>query len=168
MNDLFLISQADVAMIDTERRRVIELLSELLNSAYISEVGSTAVDGVIGKQDLDYLIRVPGEEFSQVREILDSRFDRISNQLSTDEYQGYIVKSELDVAIQLTIAGGAHDDFLDFLDLLKRSSELREHYNELKRNYHGKPMDEYRSAKRNFIETALLSKNREEASTNDA
>lgn len=168
MDDLFLISQADVATIDTERRRVVDMLSALLNRDYIFEVGSTAVDGVIGKNDLDYFIRVPGEEFFQVREILDSRFERNSNQISTDEYQGYIVESELDVAIQLTISGELHDDFLDFLDLLTGSSDLRERYNELKRNYHGKPMDEYRDAKREFIETALRSKSRDGASTNDA
>ncbi len=158
MDKLFLISQLDDAIIDTERRRVIELLSAFLESDYIFEVGSTAVEGLIGKQDLDYFVRVPANEFNQTRVILDSRFERNPNQLSTNEYQAYMVESKLDVAIQLTIADGPHDNFLAYLDLLRNSSDLRDQYNNLKREHHGKSMASYREAKREFIEFVLGSK----------
>ena len=77
-------------------------------------------------------------------------------------YQGYKVDSDLDVSIQLTVKGGAHDDFLDFLDFLERlraSATLRAEYNELKRSFDGRDMDEYRFAKRAFIERVLSSTN---------
>jgi len=79
--------------------------------------------------------------------------------MSTEIYQGYTVNSELDVALQLTIEGGPHDTFLDFLENLRRSPELREEYNKLKKEFHGAPMTSYRDAKSRFIEASLYSLN---------
>ena len=64
-----------------------------------------------------------------------------SGVISTDQYHGYIVESGLDVAIQPAAIDGPHDDFLVFVDLLKKSPDLRDRYNELKRKHHGKPMN---------------------------
>ncbi len=155
MSDLFFLSKLDAAKIETERQRVISLLSSVLDAAWIYEVGSTAVEGLIGKQDLDFLVRVPAHEFNNVRRLLDQSFDRNPKQLSNDVYQGYVVESALDVAVQLTVADGPHDTFLAFLNLLRSDRKLRISYNELKRRYHGQPMNAYREAKRNFIENAL-------------
>ena len=68
---------------------------------------------------------------------------------------GSVVDSEFDVAIQLTVDGGQHDTFLEFLDQLRASEDLRARYNQLKRTFDGRPMTEYREAKRNFIKKAL-------------
>lgn len=155
MAELFRIKPMDAADLSKERQRVQTLLSTVTDAKTVYEVGSTAVPGLIGKQDLDFLVLVPAAEFVAVRSRLDEHFRRNPDQLSTTEYQGYTVESALDVAIQLTIEGGQHDTFLEFLALLRGSPVLREQYNQLKVAFDGQPMQRYREAKHRFIETAL-------------
>ncbi len=124
------------------------------------EVGSTAVAGVIGKGDIDVLVRVPTDRFAEARALLDRTLERNPNQLSNAIYQGYLVDSELDaaeldIAVQLTVAGGPYDDFEAFLALLRADPALREAYNDLKRRHDGGSMEAYRADKRAFIEAAL-------------
>lgn len=119
------------------------------------EVGSTAVEGVLGKGDIDLLVRVPRARFEEARAIVDQLFERNPDQLSNDQYQGYLVPDELDVAVQLTVRDGPYDHFIAFLDALRASPELVERYNALKRAWDGEPMDEYRRAKARFIAEVL-------------
>jgi len=156
MTEYFTISDIDEGELDAERQRTLAKLGEIVPQDSFFEVGSTAVPGVIGKQDLDFLVRVPKARFANTRSVLDTVFQRNPNQLSTDIYQGYTVKSDMDVAIQLTIEGGPHDTFLEFLERLRNSADLRTRYNDLKRKYDGKPMDDYRNEKRAFIEAAII------------
>lgn len=135
------------------------LITSIVNESRLYEVGSTAVDGVIGKQDLDYLVQVPSADFHRTRAALDKAFTRNPDQVSNDIYQGYIVDSEMDVAIQLTVEGGPYDDFLKFLAALRASTDLREKYNKLKSKFDGLPMSEYRDAKHLFIEQVLAASN---------
>jgi len=135
------------------------LLAARVPSEYVHEVGSTAVAGVLGKQDLDFLVLVPTRDFPNIRAVLDQWFARNPEQRSNDVYQGYKVDSDLDVSIQLTVEGGPHDDFLDFLARLRASATLRAEYNELKKSFDGRDMHEYRFAKRAFIERVLSSTN---------
>jgi len=157
MKEVFQINSIDEAIIEKERQRTLLKLRDLIDENWIHEVGSTAVESVIGKQDLDFLIRTPKNNFEKTRDILDFAFERNPQQMSSDIYQGYTVESELDVALQLTIEGGPHDTFLAFLEALRNSPALREQYNELKKEFHGAPMTDYREAKRRFIETTLSS-----------
>ena len=159
MAELFKIGTVDELTIANERNRAMSLLREILPEASIFEVGSTAVKGLIGKQDLDFLVRVPKSEFETTRRILDQSLERNLNQMSTEIYQGYLVDSQHDVAVQLTIEAGPHDTFLEFMELLKADKKLREEYNELKREFDGQPMDVYRTAKRDFIERSLAAGN---------
>ncbi|UJR84006.1 GrpB family protein [Sandaracinus amylolyticus] len=138
------------------RDEVLAQLSRALPSwAEALEVGSTAVPGVIGKGDIDLLVRVPRERFDDARAIVDRLFERNPRQLSNEQYQGYLVPSHLDVAIQLTVRGGPYDDFVAFLDALRASPSLVERYNALKREWDGREMDAYREAKSRFITEAL-------------
>ncbi len=155
METVFRISDLDPAVIAAERQRALALIIETTPSAYVHEVGSTAVEGLIGKQDLDFLVRVPAEEFAEIRAALDRRFARNPEQLANEAYQGYIIESTLDVAVQLTVEGGAHDTFLTFLHALRESETLRTRYNNLKRSFDGRSMTEYRDAKRAFIESVV-------------
>ena len=100
---------------DNERRRTRSRLSELVSIDCLFEVGSTAVEGVIGKQDLDFLVRVKSSDFPSVRNALDQVFTTNADQKSNHQYQGYCVESEPDVAIQLTIEDGPYNNFLTFL-----------------------------------------------------
>src|SRR5688500_5164049 len=92
--------------------------------AAVLEVGSTAVEGVIGKGDIDLLVRVPRERFEEARAIVDQLFARNPDQLSNEQYQGYLVPSDLDVAVQLTVRDGPYDSFVAFLDALRATPEL--------------------------------------------
>jgi GrpB-like predicted nucleotidyltransferase (UPF0157 family) len=159
MKDVFRITNIDPTVIETERSRVLHLIGTAIPSEHIHEVGSTAVQGVVGKQDLDFLVLVPKQVFGETRAVLDRLFRRNPEQLSNDVYQGYTVSSDLDVAVQLTVAGGLNDTFLKFVDLLRGSEELRTRYNQLKADFNGRPMCAYRDAKREFIETALSGAN---------
>jgi GrpB-like predicted nucleotidyltransferase (UPF0157 family) len=156
----FHLQQVDPELLDRERARVQALLDAAVPWADRFEVGSTAVEGVQGKQDLDWLVRVPQARFAETRRALDRALPRHPDQLSNGQYQGYRVPSPLDVAVQLTVAGGPHDDFLAFLDALRGDAELRERYNTLKREHDGGPMEEYRRAKGAFVQQALASRTR--------
>lgn len=150
-----MINNLDEAIIEAERRRVSDDLKKLLPEEWIHEVGSTAIEGLIGKQDLDFLVRVPASEFNEARKTIDAALRRNPNQMSNDIYQGYVVESQLDVAVQLTVEGGPHDTFLVFLERLRGNADLRQRYNALKRKFNGQTMTEYRDAKKEFIEDVL-------------
>jgi GrpB-like predicted nucleotidyltransferase (UPF0157 family) len=152
----FHLQEADPALLATERARVRVLLEGALPWAEVHEVGSTAVDGLLGKQDLDWLVRVPAERFAEARRALDRALPRHPDQLSNAQYQGYRVPAPMDVAVQLTVAGGPHDDFLSFLDALRRDPALRERYNALKREFDGALMEQYRQAKGAFVQQATV------------
>ena len=119
------------------------------------EVGSTAVAGAVGKQDIDFAVRVPAAFFVKTRRCLDAYLERNPDQLSNSEYQGYHVGSNFDVAVQLIVSGGQYDHFERFLQALNSNSDLVKVYNSLKRKWNGKPMDDYPRAKRAFIEVVL-------------
>lgn len=155
LDDLFQIKTRDALLYEQERTRVLSALRLILPEADILEVGSTAVAGVIGKEDIDVLVRVKSPAFIKARTVLDVVFKRNPDQLSNAQYQGYLVNSSMDVAIQLTILGSFYDDFERFLDALRRDPQLLSRYNALKRAWDGKPMTEYRKAKRQFIESTL-------------
>ncbi len=135
--------------------RALADVRDVLPWAEVREVGSTAVHGVLGKQDIDLLARVPEDRFQEAFEALAERFEHNPKQLHTEEYAGFIISRIPDVALQLTVKGGPHDDFEPFLQLLRTDPALRRAYNELKRAWDGKPMEAYRQAKAAFIERAL-------------
>jgi GrpB-like predicted nucleotidyltransferase (UPF0157 family) len=145
----------DASTLRSESQRVLRLIQGLIPSASVMEVGSTAMEGIIGKQDLDFVVRVGVPQFEKTRSILDKYFSRNDQQLSNAEYQGYIVSSSLDVAIQLIVADGKYDTFERFLQLLKRDPSVQQAYNDLKVTWNGRSMQEYRLAKQGFIESVL-------------
>jgi GrpB-like predicted nucleotidyltransferase (UPF0157 family) len=153
--EVFRLSHLDRSVLMAERDRVIAILKSCVSAEWISEVGSTALEGVVGKQDIDILVLVPESSFQEVRGRLDMTLRRNVEQLSDDQYQGYIVESPLDVAVQLTVKGCQYDHFHRFIDVLRDSPALRDAYNTLKIEYDGKLMAEYREAKSAFIRSAL-------------
>ena len=155
MAERFYLTSPDPDLLARERTRIMELLQELTPAGSVMEVGSTAVAGVVGKQDIDFAVRVPESAFVETRRVLDAHLQRNPDQLSSAEYQGYKVVSPLDVAVQLIIVGGPYDHFERFLEALRSNPDLVKEYNSLKRKWHGKAMDEYRRAKRDFIESVL-------------
>lgn len=134
-----------------ERDRVLQTLEQVIPNADFREVGSTAVMGVIGKEDIDIAVLVGIEEFEEVRGRLDGCFRRDERQMSSEIYQGYSASNEYDVSIQLTVKAGPHDVFDAFAEVLRENPEVRQAYNALKRQWDGRSMDDYRQAKSAFI-----------------
>jgi glycine/D-amino acid oxidase-like deaminating enzyme/GrpB-like predicted nucleotidyltransferase (UPF0157 family) len=156
MSDRFLVRPPDPAL-PTVRDDLVQRVQNAVGSlgAEVVEVGSTAVDGVVGKGDLDLLVRAPADRFEAVRTALDALLPRNPDQLSTDIYQGYTdPAAPIDAAVQLTVRDGPHDDFLPFLEALQHP-RTRAQYNALKRAWNGRPMDAYRTAKSAFIAGVL-------------
>jgi GrpB-like predicted nucleotidyltransferase (UPF0157 family) len=154
--DNFYIRYLDRNIMQSERNRIFHLVKQMLPFASVMEVGSTAAEGVVGKQDLDFALRVPAGRFYEAQSILDSHFDRNERQRPVVGHQCYLVHSQLDVSLHLVVSGGNYDnDFERFLQLLLKKSELRLAYNNLKIAWNGRPMNEYRRAKKTFIESAL-------------
>lgn len=132
MSETFLL-KAPQPDLPQERDRLLAVVRSVVPHAEVLEVGSTAVDGVIGKQDLDILVRVALEDFVRTRSTLDREFARDTQQLSNDIYQGYLVPSTVDAALQLTVSGSRYDRFTLFLDALRKDPGLVRTYNALKR-----------------------------------
>ncbi len=131
------------------------MLQQVLPDAEISEVGSTAVEGVFGKEDVDIAALVPSDDFEASRLILDQVFEHDVQQLSSNCYQGYHASRLWDVAIQLTVKGGPYDTFHAFNAVLRSQPNVLAAYNQVKRKWDGKAMSAYRQAKAEFIAEVL-------------
>lgn len=153
--DIFKIKTIDPSIMKAERTRILSVLEALSLPAKIIEVGSSAIDGVIGKEDIDFLVRTVPDQFKKVCAILDDHFDRDVDQLSNEQYQAYKVPSDIDIALQVTPEGSPYDHFEVFLAILKQNRATSDSYNQLKRDYDGEPMSAYREAKAAFITEQL-------------
>ena len=121
METTFRIEKRPHPKLGDEKARVIKMLTNQVPSATILEVGSTAVEGCVGKGDVDFLVRATAAEFIDTRSRLDEILPRNPEQLSSPEYQGYLVDSEVDISVQLTILGSQFDNFELFMNELRRS-----------------------------------------------
>jgi GrpB-like predicted nucleotidyltransferase (UPF0157 family) len=140
------------ALFATQSRR----LGDLLPSAEIHHIGSTSIPDSLTKGDLDILVRVHLPEFRAAEAILASHYQRNLGSDRTPEFATFKDDSlDPPLGIQLAAIGGPHDHFLAFRDALLANPELLTHYNQLKRDFYGKPMDEYRAAKSAFVEQVL-------------
>ena len=158
--EIFRIQPLQYRLLRMEKVRVIRMVRALIPFAEVKEIGSTAVAGVIGKQDLDVLVKVENNKFELAKSKLDECFPRNLAQLSNNNIQGYSVDSKVEVALQLVVKDSPYDCFDAFLDALSHDARLREKYNLLKTQWDGKPMEDYRTAKSLFIEAVLTEKRR--------
>jgi GrpB-like predicted nucleotidyltransferase (UPF0157 family) len=131
-------------------------LAALLPAARTEHVGSTAVPGSLTKGDLDICVIVPPADFAEADALLGGRHTRNLGSIHTAEFAAFTVDDEaIDVGIQLVAAGSAWDTFVRWRELLRADADLRRAYDDLKRRHEGRPMDEYRSAKSDFIQGAI-------------
>lgn len=136
-----------------EHRRA---LAALLPRARMEHVGSTAVPGSVTKGDLDICVIVEPADFADADALLGGRYRRNLGSIHTAEFAAFTAEDDaIDVGIQLVAAGSRWDAFVRWRDLLRSDPGLRRAYDVLKRRYDGKPMDEYRAAKSEFIDAVL-------------
>jgi GrpB-like predicted nucleotidyltransferase (UPF0157 family) len=131
-------------------------LEAALPYAEILEIGSTAVAGLIGKQNLDFLARVRREDFARALRVLDEALARCPRQAADEALQAYrLPGGELDIALRLATVGAPCDGFHLFLEALRADAQLRAAYNRLKIQWNGKKMRGYCAAKALFVAKAL-------------
>lgn len=131
-------------------------LAALLPRARMEHVGSTAVPGSITKGDLDICVIVEPADFAEADALLGGRYRRNLGSIHTAEFAAFIVDGgAIDVGIQLVAAESRWDAFVRWRDLLRSDPEVLRAYDVLKRRYEGKPMDEYRAAKSEFIDRTM-------------
>ena len=159
------VRQAVAAAFENMRGR----LASLLPDARIEHVGSTAVPGSITKGDLDVCVLVPPGAFAGADRILAQHFPRNVGSDRSESLSSFVDGGDgrdggggvagrgVPIGIQLVACGGPEDSFVAWREMLRRSPRLLEAYNDLKRRWHGRPHDQYRTAKSQFIEDALSS-----------
>jgi GrpB-like predicted nucleotidyltransferase (UPF0157 family) len=132
------------------------LKNSMPKDANIQHIGATAVSNCLTKGDLDICVRVKSEDFLPCDVTLAQSFARNTNS-ETNEFFSSFKNEQTNppLGIQLVVIGSPLDTFVKFRDLLNSEKELREHYNQLKLYYNGKPMQNYRRAKNDFIEKLL-------------
>jgi GrpB-like predicted nucleotidyltransferase (UPF0157 family) len=137
-------------------RQVEAQLRGLLPGADIQHVGSTAIPGSLTKGDLDVQVRVPEHEYAAAKTALSAHYKVNAGGFAADDaisFEDYSVTPSL--GVHLTVIGGSADIQWKFRDLLLASAELREQYDQLKRQFDGGPMARYRDAKAEFVSRAF-------------
>ncbi|MGH7780977.1 MAG: GrpB family protein [Candidatus Binataceae bacterium] len=139
------------ARFDTVCRRVQTILPV---SADIEHVGATAIPGCLSKGDVDLCVRVTQVAFTACDTALERHFQRNTVSERNESFSAFQDQAA-NTGIQLVVIGSSLDVFTTFRDLLLKNPNLLAEYNQLKKQYHGKSMTEYRQAKGDFIQNAL-------------
>lgn len=132
-----------------EKSRILKLIP----AAEVEHIGSTAIPGSITKGDLDINVRVV-DSFDDAVKQLKALYQINQPENWTDTFASFKDDDsfELPVGVQLTVMNSEYDDFVALRDLLIKSPNLLEEYNQMKLKYEGKDMDEYRKEKSDFFE----------------
>lgn len=133
------------------------IIKSIIPNAQIEHIGSSSIDGVVSKGDLDILVAVESKQFNQalssLREFgLKIKEDTLrTNELCMFECFDY----DIDVAVQLVDNSSEYMDFVVFRNFLKNNTQCLNQYNDLKRQSVGLDPNGYREKKSKFIEKVL-------------
>ncbi len=131
-----------------------QFLKNLVPTADIQHIGSTAVPGSITKGDIDIQVRVDKKDFVASRLLLGEHYKpNRKNEIWRDGFASFenYANPAIPVGIQLTIKGSKYDEFYQVRDLFLRDPSLLKKYNEMKRSCEGKTYSEYRKHKRELF-----------------
>jgi GrpB-like predicted nucleotidyltransferase (UPF0157 family) len=130
------------------RTRILELLPK----ADIQHVGSTSIPGSITKGDLDIQVRVSSEDFNYAVKVLSTLYELNEGSTRTDFFTAFKDDSAIPpLGVQLTVVKSELDIFWKFREVLLANEQYRGEYDELKKHYNGREMDNYRRAKDEFF-----------------
>ena len=137
--------------------RIAGRLRTVLPSARIEHVGSSAVEGLVSKGDVDLFVGVDPRKFEEAFESLSGLgFHPKEGSLRTSELCNFVVTGYgAEVGIQLVANGSRFEFFIEFRDLLRRDPVLRERYNQVKVEAASSGVESYRAKKAAFIEEVL-------------
>lgn len=132
------------------------LAAMLPPTADVRHIGATAVAGCITKGDLDIVVRVQQDDFPPAEATLAGRLQRNLGSHRSASFAAFEDSATTPhLGIQLVAVGSECDDFHLFTEALRADPRLVEEYNRLKREWHGRPMDDYRQAKGALISHVL-------------
>ncbi len=129
-----------------------DFIQELIPSADIQHVGSTAIPNSLTKGDLDIQVRVSELQFSKAVEALSTVYETNDGSIKTNEFRAFKDDANTPpLGIQLTVIGSEFDFFWKFRDVLLQHERYKIEYDDLKRDFEGKDMESYREAKNVFF-----------------
>lgn len=130
--------------------------NDLPKSAVIEHVGATAVPGCLTKGDLDICIRTDPQDFEEAERQLARSFERNAGSVRSGTFAAFMDDERVPpLGVQLVAKGSELDFFVRFRDRLRENANLLSSYNDLKRRFEGQDMEDYRSAKADFISRAV-------------
>ncbi|SRR5690554_5517593 len=133
-------------------------INEIIPTAEIHHVGSTAIPGSITKGDVDLHVRVEESDFSKAKEMLAQVYEINKGSTQTDYFCAFEEDEELlPVGIQLSIKGSELDFFWTVTLFLKDNDYFLNKYNKTKKQFEGQSMDAYRKAKSELFEEIFSS-----------
>ncbi|MDQ0175220.1 GrpB family protein [Bacillus chungangensis] len=133
-----------------------KIMKESLPEADVQHVGSTAIPNSLTKGDLDIQVRVISGQFFEAVDSLSALYELNEGSIKTDRFRAFKDDSTIPpLGVQLTVIGSEHDFFWKFRDVLLRNDHYRKEYDELKKKYEGKAMDDYRKAKNEFFQRLM-------------
>ncbi|SDJ79487.1 GrpB family protein [Sediminibacillus albus] len=135
-----------------------ELILQQLPKSEIHYIGSTAVRGSLTKGDVDLQVRVAQEDFSTAKKAFQNLYSINEGSYQTSFFCGFETKDDLPVGVQLTVKGSEADHFWKTTHFFQEHPAYNETYNQLKKRFDGKDMEQYRDAKAEFLTDILASK----------
>ncbi|MED4071945.1 GrpB family protein [Priestia endophytica] len=127
-------------------------LQSLLPHAEIHHVGSTAIPGSLTKGDVDIQVIVNQEDFNSSKEILVKYYDVNAGSVSDVTFISFKEDDRNPpLGIQLTVRNSSLDIFWKITSVLRENENLRQQYDQIKQEFNGRSMEEYREAKERFF-----------------
>ncbi|MGG1218831.1 GrpB family protein [Priestia endophytica] len=127
-------------------------LQLLLPHAEIHHIGSTAIPGSLTKGDVDIQVIVNQEHFNSSREVLVKHYDVNSGSVSSNTFISFKDDDrDPPLGIQLTVRNSSLDIFWKITSVLRENENLRQQYDQIKQEFNGRSMEEYREAKARFL-----------------
>ncbi|OIK09850.1 GrpB family protein [Bacillus sp. MUM 13] len=131
-------------------------IRELLPDSDVQHVGSTAVPNSLTKGDIDIQVRVSPEQFLKAVQTLSAVYELNEGSVKTGSFRAFKDDSTVPpLGVQLTVIDSEYDFFWKFRDVFLLNDTYRLEYDELKREFEGKEMDEYREAKNEFFQKLM-------------
>ncbi|WP_053220044.1 GrpB family protein [Virgibacillus senegalensis] len=134
-----------------------KLILKRLPQSEVHYIGSTAVKGSLTKGDVDLQVRIDQQDFPEAKKVLQEIYAINEGSYQTSFFCAFETEDQLPIGVQLTVNGSEVDHFWKTTRFLQENPSCNEAYNQLKRQFNGKDMENYRDAKAEFLAEVLAS-----------
>jgi GrpB-like predicted nucleotidyltransferase (UPF0157 family) len=128
-------------------------IRQIFPNAIVEHVGGTSIPNALTLGDLDIQIKISQEEFEEISYYLKTIYHINHPEIWNDQLAIFHKKDhpELKMSIMLTVKDSPYDEYQKTRDYFINHPEDLQKYNDLKRSFEGKDIDEYKSAKYQFF-----------------